>query len=582
MFKMALTEDVEPEHIPLVAAADVTRSDNEGYEWHDTVHMQLLRSTRVLVHLYLVKLIVRLTLEFMEGSLPQFSVEVWQYEEEGKDVLLLSVYDAIAPCLPLFGGILSDSLLGTTRTTIGGTIFITIACVLFTLDALPYDDLFGEELPLPVARTIFIIGISFVFIGGAGFEANIDPLAAKHKERKGYSAVRTVYHSLFWFETIGISVAIVFVDTLEEAFNFDLFYGIGSILMVVAICIIVSGRALYIPTSLPEENVLYKTGCSIFQAISRRIKRKKLNVPQSEEMTSFLDYAKTQHGGSYTSVDTSYREQTRRMNLAAGNIEYPNITFPLISAFVILVTLPCLLYFYPKLDGSDTFKLTPLRKIGIGIICAGLSLICAAIVESKRKEVMEDGGYFIQTVNEITYNASQLNVLYQIPQYTFIGISEAVIRTSGSELAFTQSPDNMKGIVMGIYLLMSGLGSYLINLLITLTINSITSGNEWITDEMNDGCYDCLFYILTGLQILNLFYLYMISRKYSYKPTLSVKMVYQHVTFNNDGGVTVLDSVEGNASDVVPNEWEYVAILHRKSLPRCKMQYGTEENSNER
>ncbi|XP_033099728.1 solute carrier family 15 member 4-like [Anneissia japonica] len=200
---------------------------------------------------------------------------------------------------------------------------------------------------------------------------------------------------------------------------------------------------------------------------------------------------------------------------------------------------------------------------------------------------MQEGGYFIQTVNNISYNASRLNVLYQIPQYAFIGISEAVIRTSGSELAFTQAPDNMKGIVMGIYLLMSGLGSFLINVILTSITNYFTAGSEWVTAEINDGCFDCFFYVLTGVQLLNLLYLYMLTRNYSYKCAQSIKTFYQTVTFSNEVVATGLDTIENASGNEAQDEWEYVAFVRRKSFQRCKNplyyhdQYGTDNLTND-
>ena len=47
-----------------------------------------------------------------------------------------------------------------------------------------------------------------------------------------------------------------------------------------------------------------------------------------------------------------------------------------------------------------------------------------------------------------------------MPQFFLVGIGEVFAAVTGLEMAFSETPKRIKGAVMGIFLVMSGLGSF--------------------------------------------------------------------------------------------------------------------------
>jgi POT family proton-dependent oligopeptide transporter len=86
---------------------------------------------------------------------------------------------------------------------------------------------------------------------------------------------------------------------------------------------------------------------------------------------------------------------------------------------------------------------TPLRKMSVGMFMAGLSFVAAAWVEG----LLQGGGH--------------PHVAWQLPQYVFMGIGEVLVSVTALEFAYTQAPQQLKSLVMGLWYLTISAGSLL-------------------------------------------------------------------------------------------------------------------------
>ncbi|CAG2246363.1 PHT [Mytilus edulis] len=131
----------------------------------------------------------------------------------------------------------------------------------------------------------------------------------------------------------------------------------------------------------------------------------------------------------------------------------------------------------------------------IGMILAALSVFVAGILEIYRKKDISIIG---QTLAGDTFNASSISVFAQIPQFTLIGASEVFTSISGLEFAYSQAPDFMQGVCMGLFLATSGIGGYVAELILEIVV-ALTGSNppdSWFPDEINDGKTEYLFFLL--------------------------------------------------------------------------------------
>ncbi len=162
------------------------------------------------------------------------------------------------------------------------------------------------------------------------------------------------------------------------------------------------------------------------------------------------------------------------MGFVFGAEEMQSINPLFVMTLVPLVTL----LIYPRIGRWAK----PLRRMGCGIVLAGVSYFSVAAIQS-----MLDSG-------------AQLSILWQGIPYLLLTISEILVSTTGLEYAYTAAGPNLKSIVSGFWFLTSTLGNFLVIYLTHLVGNPAAASTF-------------LFYALLSLCIGALF-LWATSRKF--------------------------------------------------------------------
>lgn len=115
----------------------------------------------------------------------------------------------------------------------------------------------------------------------------------------------------------------------------------------------------------------------------------------------------------------------------SSSIQIPSSMFSAVDSAAVLISIVILHGFvFPKWLLRDTnFKLSHLRRIGLGMIVAVCSLVAAFLVEFYRRQ-----GHLIPVnvhdSQETTY-ISRMSVFYQVPQYVLAGLAEVLVMVSG-------------------------------------------------------------------------------------------------------------------------------------------------------
>src|SRR4051812_20837505 len=160
--------------------------------------------------------------------------------------------------------------------------------------------------------------------------------------------------------------------------------------------------------------------------------------------------------------------QAEKMNLHFMGINWLSSQIQAVNAIMILAFIPLFQYvIYPLLN--RVFPLTPLRKIGIGLIVTGLSFLISAWIENQLAAGLKP------------------NIGWQLPAYALLSAGEVMVSITGLEFAYTQAPKSMKAMVQAIYLLAISAG------------NLFTAGVHWFI-ENPDGTLK-----LTGASYYNFF-----------------------------------------------------------------------------
>ena len=112
-----------------------------------------------------------------------------------------------------------------------------------------------------------------------------------------------------------------------------------------------------------------------------------------------------------------------------------------LNSILTLTFIPLFNYWlYPLID--RVWKLTSLRKIGLGIFTIGVSFLISAWIEARLG------------VGE------KLSVGWQFPAYVLLTAGEVMAAITAIEFAYTQAPKHLKAVVQAVYLLSVTAGNW--------------------------------------------------------------------------------------------------------------------------
>jgi POT family proton-dependent oligopeptide transporter len=111
-----------------------------------------------------------------------------------------------------------------------------------------------------------------------------------------------------------------------------------------------------------------------------------------------------------------------------------------VNGILILAMIPLFNYWlYPAI--SKVFPLTPLRKIGIGLVLTALSFVVIWGIQLN----IDHGG--------------RPTVWWQMLAYVILSAGEVMVSITGLEFSYTQAPNRMKSLLMSMWLLSVALGN---------------------------------------------------------------------------------------------------------------------------
>ncbi|KAK9271164.1 hypothetical protein L1049_026753 [Liquidambar formosana] len=163
-----------------------------------------------------------------------------------------------------------------------------------------------------------------------------------------------------------------------------------------------------------------------------------------------------------------------------------------------------------KFTGRDA-GISPLQRVGTGLLVATFSMVSAAMVESKRR-------------NSALQLNETLSIFWIAPQFLIFGLSEMFTAVGLIEFFYKQSSEGMQSFLTAMTYCSYSFGFYLSSLLVSLVnkITSTASGGGWLSDnDLNKDRLDLFYWLLAALSLINFFNYLFWSTWYSYNPSLS-------------------------------------------------------------
>uniref|UniRef100_A0A0P6F561 Oligopeptide transporter 1 n=2 Tax=Daphnia magna TaxID=35525 RepID=A0A0P6F561_9CRUS len=365
----------------------------------------------------------------MRTVLTLYMKQILNFSED-KATVLYHTFLMLCYFTPIPGAILADTYLGKFKTIAILSCIYAFGSILLAVAAIP------NFLP----QTGFsMTGLLIIAIGTGGIKPCVSAFGGDQFVRPQQDRQLEAFFSVFYFSINAGSLISTFITPiLREDVNcfgdetcYPLAFGVPAILMIVAVIIFIAGKPLY-TIKKPEGNIMGEFFKCIGHAISRRFKSK------GEKHDHWLDFASDKFDKQliedvkrvlavafvfiplpvfwalYDQQGSRWTFQATRMNGDLGGFVLKPDQMQIINPLLILLLVPLFeAVIYPCFKKSGL--LTPLRRIGCGLVLCGLSFVISGFLEIALEPtyatIPADGRMQLNFINTLP---CQVNVTYRV------------------------------------------------------------------------------------------------------------------------------------------------------------------------
>jgi len=312
---------------------------------------------------------------------------------------------------PLLGAIIADAFFGKYKTIFTLSIVYCLGHLCLALDE---------------TRLGLTLGLTLISIGAGG----IKPCVSAHVgDQFGKSNVNLLEKVFSWFYlsiNLGAFISTLLTPILLDKFGPSIAFGLPGGLMVIATWVFWLGRKVFI--HIPP------TGIKFVRETFSKVGLKVVAKLSIIYMFVAIFWALFDQTGSTWVI------QADQLNRHWLGIEWLPSQIQSINPIMILIFVPTFSYIiYPFMERF--FKVTPLRKISIGLFLAVPSFLLVGLVQS-------------------WLDAGQVpNISWQLIAYAILTASEVLVSITCLEFSYTQAPNHMKSLIMGFFMLSVSLGN---------------------------------------------------------------------------------------------------------------------------
>ncbi|KAJ6291600.1 hypothetical protein OIU76_023641 [Salix suchowensis] len=376
--------------------------------------------------------------------------------------------------------------------------------------------------------TLFFFSVYLVAVGQGGHKPCVQAFGGDQfdgQDPKESKAKSSFFNWWYFAISVGITVTLIVLVYIQENLSWALGFGIPCIVLVVALLVFLLGSRTY-RYSVKEngKNPFMRIGRVIVRAI-RNLQNTPSAIPSEEdacqwrqcsEQLKFLNKALLAPNGSLVDQNVcsvNDVEDTKAL-LKIVPIWITSLAYAI--GFAIMIFLPVYDRIVVPISRRITRKpsgISMLQRIGSGMVFSMISMVTAALVETKRLKAAKDNGLL-----DLPKVIIPMSIWWLAPQYILCGVADVLTIVGLQEFCYDQVPKELRSLGISIYLSIFGIGSFLSTFLIS-TINKATSGDgqeSWFANNLNRAHLDYFYWLLTGLSALGFTaYLYF-SRSYIY------------------------------------------------------------------
>lgn len=302
-------------------------------------------------------------------------------------------------------------------------------------------------------------GLFLIALGSGGIKPCVSAHVGDQFTTKNRHLLNKVFDVFYFSINFGSFFSTLLIPWVLPKFGPGWAFGIPGILMAVATWVFWLGRKLYVhvpPTGNTGEAGFLPI---LFHALSKRSALKPgqrfLDAARGRYKDSEVDGAQAamdifkvfstvmvfwalfdQHGSSWVL-------QAKEMDLNVFGIEFLPSQIAALNPIMVMVMIPLFTYgLYPVVEKLG-FKMTPLRRMSVGMAVAASSFVAV--------------GFFQIPLD----HGTRISVAWQFIPYLLITAAEIMVSITGLEFAYTQAPRAMKSTIMSFWLLTVFAGNFL-------------------------------------------------------------------------------------------------------------------------
>lgn len=411
----------------------------------------------------------------------------------------VSTSTAITYTSPFIGGLIADMLLGDYFTiTTFALLFYIPGLILIALTASP--GLLGDTFN----TTALTVGLLVLYpLGAGGIKSIVNVFGAKQYHPVLQSAqVETYYVRFYTAINIGALVGGLTIPPLcQKVGPFTAYLvPVGALSFGMLVFLLFTTR--YVRTA-PSGKTMVNT-VKVLGAGSAKCSLDRVKVSHGGRYEDNLVDGVRQLGSVlmvsalvipfnvvYAQMGTTFNTQGMAMQTVGGFIDasfMQNADAISVLLFGFLVST----FLYPNLANKG-MRIPTAYKFAIGSFFGMCSVVCAVIVDS-------------QIAAKWNASGTQLNILWQIPQFMFIGVGEIFAVSAAYEAAFNIAPKEQKAFASAINLFCIGgipnfISSALYNACSDWFLTSTGATHLAGTGDYVDTQYTKFFWLLFGIQV---------------------------------------------------------------------------------
>jgi len=323
---------------------------------------------------------------------------------------------------PLIGAIIADAFFGKYKTILTLSVVYCAGHLALAMD----------ETRLGLA-----VGLGLIALGSGGIKPCVSAHVGDQFGKSNAHLLEKVFGWFYFAINLGAFISTLLTPWLLDAYGPHIAFGIPGILMAFATLFFWMGRNVFI--HIPAGGFAF-----LKETFS---KAGLLSISRLLVIYAFV----AMFWALFDQTGSAWVLQAEKMDRNFLGFEWLPSQIQAINPIMIMVLIPIFngIKFirwpglYPLM--GRVFKLTPLRKIGIGFFLTVPAFLIPAWIESQL-----DAGEFV-------------NIAWQLLAYGIITAAEVFVSITCLEFSYTQAPKKMKSLVMAGFLMSVSLGNIFVS-----------------------------------------------------------------------------------------------------------------------